>query len=172
MRSLGLITHLMMMQLNYPASSGIFFATVFEYVTFDMVPTDEIFGEIFDFDSEPYSDQADQVGYGSRFFIENTGSLIIYVVIIVAELIVYGLVLACTKKDQCVKCRNFSDQKQADFLWAGAIDFMSELYMNIAFSIGINLSWREFTNSSVRFNNVFGIVFGVIILVGPIIMAI
>ena len=130
----------MMMQLNYPASSAIFFATVFEYVTFDMVPTDEIFGETFDFDSEPYSDEADQVGYGSRFFIENTGSLLIYVMIIAVELFFYGLVLSCAKKDQCVRCRKFSEQKQSDFLWAGAIDFISELYMNIAFSIGINLS--------------------------------
>ena len=44
--------------------------------------------------------------------------------------------------------------------------------MNIAFSIGINLSLREFTNSSVWFNNIFGIVFGVIIVLSPIIMAI
>ena len=44
--------------------------------------------------------------------------------------------------------------------------------MNIAFSIGINLSMREFTNSSVWFNNILGSIFGVFILLGPIIMAI
>ena len=81
-RSLQLITHLMMMQLNYPASSALFFGQIFEYVTFDLVPTDEIYGEVFDFDSEPYSNEAEQTGYESRLFIENTGSCLIFVAII------------------------------------------------------------------------------------------
>ena len=66
------------MQLNYAATVAIFFSSVFEFVTFDIVPTDEIYGEIFDFESDPYSEEADRIGYGSRLVIENTGSLLIY----------------------------------------------------------------------------------------------
>ena len=54
--SLQLITHLMMMQLNYPASSGLFFEQIFTYVTFDFIPTDEIYGEMFAFESNSYSE--------------------------------------------------------------------------------------------------------------------
>ena len=49
---------------------------------------------------------------------------------------------------------------------------MSELYLNIAFSVGINLSALEFTNASVTFSNIFGMLFGVIIIVGPMTMSI
>lgn len=72
----------MIMQLNYAAAVSIFYSTLFEFVTFDIVPTDEIYAEIFDFESEPYSDEADNIGYGSRLFIENTGSLFVYMVLI------------------------------------------------------------------------------------------
>ena len=49
---------------------------------------------------------------------------------------------------------------------------MSELYLNIAFSVGINSSAVEFTNASVTFSNIFGMLFGVIIIVGPITLSI
>ena len=68
----------MIMQLNYAAAVAIFFSSVFEFVTFDIVPTDDIYGEIFNFESDPYSEEADSIGYGSRLVIENTGSLLIY----------------------------------------------------------------------------------------------
>ena len=55
-RSLGLITHFMIMQLNYAAAVSLFFGALLEFVTFDVVPTDDIYGAVFDFDSEPFSE--------------------------------------------------------------------------------------------------------------------
>ena len=49
------------------------------------MPTDDIYGEIFDFDSDPYSEEADNIGYGSRLFTENTGSLLVYIVIVALQ---------------------------------------------------------------------------------------
>ena len=82
-RSLSLITHLMMMQLNIDPVALIFFAQILEYVTFDLVPTEDIYAALFGWTNEPYSEAADNIGYGSRVFIENTGSLLVYFAIIV-----------------------------------------------------------------------------------------
>ena len=81
-RSLNFITHFMIMQLNYAAAVSVFYSSLFEFITFDVVPTDEIYGNIFEFESDPYSDEADDIGYGSRIFIENTGSLLVYLIVI------------------------------------------------------------------------------------------
>ena len=62
-RNLQFVTHLMMMQLVFTASVSYFYSILFEFVTYDYIPTDDIYGAMFDFDSEPYSDEADLIGY-------------------------------------------------------------------------------------------------------------
>ena len=54
-RNLQFLTHLMMMQIFYTASVSFFYSYLFDFVTYDYLPTDEIYGAIFDFDSDPYS---------------------------------------------------------------------------------------------------------------------
>ena len=45
----------MMMQLNYAAGVSYFYSFLFEFVTYDMVPSEEVYAEIFAFESSPYS---------------------------------------------------------------------------------------------------------------------
>lgn len=78
-----MITHFMIMQLNYPVVSSLFFGIIFEFVNFDIIPTDPIYGYFFAFDSEPYSEQAKETGYESSLFIENSGSFLIFVFLII-----------------------------------------------------------------------------------------
>ena len=73
-RSMAIISHLMIMQLRYPAAAIIFYAVILEYVTFDVIPTDESYIDLFGFENKPFSDEADSVGYGSCFIIFNSGS--------------------------------------------------------------------------------------------------
>lgn len=58
-RNLSLVTHLMMMQLSYPGVLAIFFEKIFRFVTFDMIPTDEIYPRFLDLEGEPFSEEAD-----------------------------------------------------------------------------------------------------------------
>ncbi len=78
-----MITHFMIMQLNYPAVSTLFYGLIFEFVNFDIVPTDPIYGYVFAFKNEPYSEQAEETGYESGLFIVNSGSFLIYVCLII-----------------------------------------------------------------------------------------
>ena len=78
---LNTITHLMMMQLAYHPIAVIFFSSIFEYVTFDLIPTEELYAEIFGWDNVPFSDEAGWIGYESRYLIENLGSIPIYIIL-------------------------------------------------------------------------------------------
>ena len=69
----------MLMNIDFPPVCVVFFAGILEFVNFDLLPTEDIYAKIFGFENEPYSDEADNIGYGSRFFIENAGSIPIYI---------------------------------------------------------------------------------------------
>ena len=88
-RSLSFITHLMMMQLNYSASVSYFYSFLFEFVTYDVVPSDAIYEEIFNFDSPAFSAQAERIGYSSSFIIQNTGSLFIFLFVIALRQLIF-----------------------------------------------------------------------------------
>ena len=77
-RNLGFVTHLMMMQLQYPATIALFFSKVFEFVTFDIIPTELFYPYIFDFPEGAYSEEADLIGYYSRYIILNAGSITLF----------------------------------------------------------------------------------------------
>ena len=78
--SLSFVTHLMMAELDTPENAILFYSIIFEWITFDLLPTDLIYGLFLNFENDtPYSDKADEVGYGSRFIIPNSGSVTIYI---------------------------------------------------------------------------------------------
>ena len=121
-RSLSLVSHLMMMQLTYPAASVVFYAAVFEFVTFDVVPTDGAYAAIFSFKDVPYSQQAANVGYPSRYFVPNSGSLPMFMLLNLVLQLIF-LALTCILKSG--KILRFAKFKQDSFLWAGFNDFIN-----------------------------------------------
>ena len=54
-----------------------FYSGLFEFVTFDIIPTDDIYDKIFDegWRRAPYSEQADTIGYATRWLFANLGSV-------------------------------------------------------------------------------------------------
>ena len=166
-RSLGLITHLMMMQLNYPAESNLFFSTIFEYVTFDLLPVEDIYGEVFIWENVPYSDQAEAIGYESRYAIDNTGSLLIYILLIVAQLMLVAIILRSCSPDR--RIHKWAATKLNGFL-PSSIDILSEFYLNIAFSLGINVSDFKLVDvtHAIRFSNIFAVLLAITIFISPI----
>jgi len=71
--------------LIYPVNLQDFFGALFPLLTFDMIPTDEIYETIFGFskiDTQPLTDQLDAVGYSSTITVINMGSLFIFIIIL------------------------------------------------------------------------------------------
>ena len=91
---MSIITHLMMMQLKFPACAMLFYGSVFEYVTFDLIPTDDFYDKVFDFENkEPYSDEAASIGYPSRYLIFNSGSLTIFIFVTILSQALFWLLV-------------------------------------------------------------------------------
>ena len=84
-RNLSFISHFMMMQLVYPPLSVAFYAILFNFLTFDILPTDNIYVNVFGWENVPYSDNADAIGYPSRFLIENSGSITIFILLLILQ---------------------------------------------------------------------------------------
>lgn len=80
-RNLGLVTHFMLMKLMFPPITVVFFSGLFEYVTFDLIPTEDLYAYLFGWTNVAYSEEAESIGYPSRFFIENAGSIPLYIAI-------------------------------------------------------------------------------------------
>ena len=76
-RSLSLITHFLMMSLIVPQNAIIFYSGLFEFVTFDIIPTDLVYDKLFDdsWVTEPFSEQAESIGYETRLIFSNLGSV-------------------------------------------------------------------------------------------------
>ena len=97
-RNLGFVTHLMMMQLKYPATIALFFSKVLEFVTFDIIPTELFYPYIFEFPEGAYSDEADSIGYYSRYVILNAGSITLFLITyLVLQIIFAILVRTCSE---------------------------------------------------------------------------
>ena len=76
--NLSIISHMFIFNLNYPVNLLDFFKGLFPLITFDSIPTDEIYEYVFEFsevDDEPLSEEFEAVGYESRLTLINMGSL-------------------------------------------------------------------------------------------------
>ena len=65
-----------------PANVTIFYSKIFEIVTFDLFEDFLYFGDllelVFELEDEPFSERADELGYGSQFIVSNLGSVFIF----------------------------------------------------------------------------------------------
>ena len=166
-RSLSLITHFMMMQLRYPAGVSVFYSSIFEYVVFDFIPTDNLYESIFDFENkEPYSEQAEDIGYPSRYLIFNSGSITIFIFAYAISQLIYALLVRVLPSGNFVF--KFVKNKRDDFMWAGLTDFVNETYLTLAFCILINTTEYRFNNWSNAFNSVFMTIVATILILWPL----
>lgn len=101
-RNLQILTHIMMMTLVYPECSEPFFAQLFEFITYDMYNTDNMYDEMFGFEHVPFNEFADAIGYPSRFLIFNSGSMTVFLwITILTQFFVIPLILCCCKSTRC-----------------------------------------------------------------------
>ena len=69
-----------------------------------------------------------------------------------------------------VRLRKWATNRISGFLWVGVIDFFSELYMCIVFSVGINFTADRFTSAAVGFDNLFALTLTIAVVFAPILI--
>lgn len=90
-RSLSVITHFMMMKLYMEDFTIAFFSHILEYVAFDFVWfAEDIYDATFDLpDDEPYNDAAEQIGYESSYITINSGSITLFIALLVFKQLLF-----------------------------------------------------------------------------------
>lgn len=169
-RSLAIICHLLIMQLNYPPSAVLFYAVIFKYVTFDAIPTEGAYDNIFGFTNIPYSIEAASVGYESRYLIVNSGSIPVFLIAILVLQFFLLTITLLVSQGTCVY--RFAAKKQNDFWWAGFNDSVNDIYLTQCFGIGINTTAIKFVSTAVSVNNSFAIVMALVIAFTPFVISV
>jgi hypothetical protein len=76
MNKLQIISHLLMIKVRIPPNAWLFFVSLLSLVNFDIIDTEPLSKRIFRFGMEqPFSDTFEELGYASKFFIINMGTL-------------------------------------------------------------------------------------------------
>ena len=76
-----------MLPLEMPENARVFYASLIALITFDPIPqTDYLYEKYYEMEKgDPYSDEAQTVGYGSTRMIFNSGSVYIFTTLMVAS---------------------------------------------------------------------------------------
>ena len=119
-------------------------------------------------DDEPYSDQAAEIGYESTFIVPNSGTLLLFAAIFAVLL---AISLLITKLVKSGKIHNFVRKKREMFFWGGLIDYLNESFIVLSISVCINSSHLTFDTFSIGFNIILAALIGLLLLIGPIIIA-
>ena len=135
-RSISMIVHMMTVPMDTPSKTDIFFNTVFDLISFDIIPTEDLYNKIFEFDNVPLTEYFLAVGYESQHIIFNMGSIFLFLVIEVFIEITFALIAWLCKKP---KVKNWAKKKLDSFFFVGLISFYNEIYICMAFSAAINL---------------------------------
>ena len=153
-RSLSLIAHLFLMTLYVQGFTISFFRKVMRYVAFDLLWfIEDIYDEIFVLpDDEPYSQQADDVGYESRYLTINSGSITFFILLFFLQQLIFASLAKFAPQNSKV---NKLAASQAQNLFAKFTNMFNEFYIVMAFITCINSSVMSMDNASKGFNTIY-----------------
>lgn len=156
--SLQILVYLPLFWVKFPANASTFTAFLLDIATFDMVPSEEINGEVFVLpDDEPYNVNFQQSKIDSKYAIMILGTILyilfIYLLLVVIERIWARVVLKYPRTAARHK-------KLHDFLyWTGLNTLALEVYLDLALAGSLNVGtmrWLK-NNPDLTFTNVFAI---------------
>ena len=108
-----------------------------QIAVFEILPTDDIYPLIFDFElkeEKPLNDQWEACDFATNVFIMNMGSPFLVFLYLIFRCIMLGLSkLACCANTKCL--RKIGDFFSKDLLWNPIIEYLAMNYMAISFSV-------------------------------------
>ena len=145
-RSLSIVTHLMLISMKLPASVMVFYPKIFEIVAFDLfaehLKFDEFLNWIFKFDDVPFEsedDRFEELGYQSHFMISNLSSVFVFLILTIFLQLVYLLIIKCDCCENNRRILIFTRKQHGQFKWNGAISFFNEVYLLLSITVAINM---------------------------------
>lgn len=118
---------------------------------------------------QPYSDEADNLGYGSQHIVQNSGSIGIFVVLLAAQQLLASVTTRVTKKGG--KANKWATNKKSSFRWAGFTNFLNEVYLNMAFAVCINAAAFGVSSTTTTLMTIISTIVGLTQICWPIVVA-
>jgi len=82
-----LIVHMPLLNINFPTNAVTFYNFIIDVSSFDIIPTDWIRSKLFNFTETENDSQFSSMGYQSPNIVENLGSMLVYLLLIVLTII-------------------------------------------------------------------------------------
>ena len=166
MRTIQIISHMMLINLATPSSAQIFFGSLLNMVTMDLMPSltsfvvrklkmDEVDGINYNFELFGYSSKLSIVNYGSASFL-----------FLVVPLLALSAKLLAALKVDIVSRR--AEALYRSVFWNSIIGYCYEMYTVIAVCFLMNTYYFSWDTTGNIINSTFCLLFGVIVAVLPV----
>ena len=132
---LGLMTHIMLINIEYPLNARLFTNSIFPIVSFDMIPTDDLYAKLFsldDVDDEPVSAIFEEIGYESKLSMNNLGSLFLLLIFQPLQIFIFKMLKKacfCKKEPIAKTVTKISDSRLDSLIWNGLLSFYQSTYL-------------------------------------------
>ena len=161
-----LIVYFPLMDVKFPGLCAELYSKIITVVTFDIIPTDAFYPQLFSFkDEETLNDNFKDFDFASKF-VNNLGSLFLLGTIILIQFPLYYIGRALNKYKLGRKIKNYYEESQ---FWNTPIEFINSAYVELAFACIINymmLSWEgDGSNYGMYINNLY-LFFGTFLIIG------
>ena len=128
--SLQLIVHSPLLNVQFPANAFLLYEEMIRMVTFEAVPTAEIYPQIMDFPDKGYfNEKFDRLDYGSHFSIMILGTLFLVMCWMVLLYVIFLLLLLC--RVACVCPTNLIKALKKTLFWKQWIIFSYANFLEI-----------------------------------------
>jgi hypothetical protein len=119
----------------FPATTMLLYQQVIEIVVFDILPTDDWYPVWFNLPTtEPFSPEFERFKYESTTFMETSGSLWLFLVLLILKYPLFWLV----KNTKFHWCSRIENSLRDELFWASPIDLMITGYIEFVFAALVN----------------------------------
>ena len=162
------MAHLALNNIAFPGNVAFFYSYLFNIAAFDFLPTDDIFDWFFVFkSSEPVTARFEALGYETKYFVKNMGTVfivgVIFAILLPLTLFLYVL-NAIVNISVTEKVANWMYRMVC---WNPILRFLIESYIFIAISCCINLTEFTFGDSGSRASSISTVVGMILIILLP-----
>ena len=172
-RSLSMITHFNIMQLNYSPLITAFYGAIFPFINFDLFNVD---GKLDDFyalifprlNDKAFSPEAKEIGYETLWISLNMGSQTMLIFLSAFSFVFFFLLSKCTNG----RVQRFATNRNQRFKWAGMTNLVNEVYLNMSFAAIMNTTALSMKNWDLCFQSVFTVLMDIVLVVWPVFVTI
>lgn len=152
MKKMQLMIHLLLINVVVPASCQMFFNSLLNLVTYNIVDFSPYLKRGLKLDNDvAMADNFDSLGYNSHFLILNMSNFFVAFVVI---LCIFAFIIATIPlTSRFPLLQNLRQRLMKKMMWAPILDLFNESYLGMAISIFINLYfWKDQDNIGKKFN--------------------